>query len=47
MLSELPGHIIHTTSLQTYPTIEAGAILQEEERHYDKGHMGTLQHVKL
>ena len=34
ILSELPGYIFHTACLQPHPTIEAGAILEEEERHY-------------
>ena len=47
-ISYLPGHIIHTTGLQPYPSIEAGAKLQAENRHEDKGNiMGTLRRVKL
>ena len=47
-MSYVPGHIIHTTGLQPYPSIEAGAKLQAENRHEDKGNiMGTLRRVKL
>ena len=35
-MSYLPGHISHTTSLQLYPTIKAGEILQDKDRYENK-----------